>query len=182
MSRKRRVSGIFEQMTAEEILGLSITLLVMLIGFIGSIVPGLPGPPLVLIAAAGHRLWFGQHGVSNLVLIVLAVLTIISVMLDYWASMYGAKRFGASWRGVLGAFVGGLVGLFFSLPGIILGPFLGAMVFELMGGYKFDKASRAGLGATLGLFAGVIGKCVVCVMMIGLFAVNVITRSLAGGS
>jgi uncharacterized protein len=91
--------------------------------------------------------------------------------------VYGAKRFGATWRGLLGAFVGGLVGLFFGIPGIIVGPFLGAMAFELMGGYKIDKASRAGLGATLGVFAGVIGKCVVSVIMIALFTVNVIYRS-----
>ena len=110
-------------------------------------------------------------------LICLIVLTIGSVALDTWASLYGAKRFGASWRGVLGALIGGIVGIFFSLPGIIIGPFLGAMVFELMGGYKIDKASRAGLGATLGLFAGVIGKCIVCVGMIGVFTVDVILRS-----
>jgi uncharacterized protein YqgC (DUF456 family) len=164
-------------MTTEEILGLSLTLLVMLIGFLGSIVPGMPGPPLVLIAAIGHRLWFGQKSASGLVLVCLVVLTIGSVALDTWASLYGAKRFGASWRGVLGALIGGIVGIFFSLPGIIIGPFLGAMVFELIGGYKIDKASRAGLGATLGLFAGVIGKCIICVGMIGVFTVDVILRS-----
>jgi len=164
-------------MTVEEILGLSITLLVMLFGFAGSIVPVLPGTPLVLIAALGHRLWFGQHSASALVLIGLVVLTLGSVLLDYLASMYGAKRFGATWRGVLGAAIGGLVGIFFSLPGIIIGPFIGAMVFELMGGYEIEKASRAGLGATFGVFAGAIGKCVVSVVMITLFTVSVILQS-----
>jgi uncharacterized protein YqgC (DUF456 family) len=51
------------------------------------------------------------------------------------------------------------------------------MAFEMLGGYKLDKASRAGLGATLGVFAGVIGKCVVSIIMIGLFTINVIYRS-----
>jgi uncharacterized protein YqgC (DUF456 family) len=164
-------------MTAEEIIGLSVTLLVMLIGLAGSIVPALPGPPLVLIAALGHRLWFGQHSAGALVLICLVVLTLATLVLDYFASVYGAKRFGATWRGVLGAFIGGLVGLFFSIPGIIIGPFLGALVFELLGGYEFDKASRAGVGATLGVFAGIIGKCIVSVVMIGMFTVSVILRS-----
>jgi uncharacterized protein YqgC (DUF456 family) len=164
-------------MTAEEIIGLSLTLLVMLVGLAGSIVPALPGPPLVLIAAVGHRLWFGQYGASAFVLLCLVVLTIWSFVLDYFAGVYGAKRFGATWRGVLGAFVGGIVGLFFSIPGLIIGPFIGAMVFELMGGYKFDKASRAGLGATLGVFAGILGKCFICVVMMVMFTVSVIMRS-----
>lgn len=149
----------------------------MLMAFGVSIIPGFPGPPIVLVAATGHRLWFGQHGVSGLMLLCLGILTLASIILDYFATLYGAKKFGATWRGVLGAFVGGLVGIFFSLPGIILGPFLGALVFELLGGYKIDNASRAGLGATLGLLAGVIGKCVICAVMIGLFTVDVIWRS-----
>jgi uncharacterized protein YqgC (DUF456 family) len=164
-------------MTTAEIIGLSITLLVMLVGLAGSIVPALPGPPLVLIAAIGHRLFFGDHSTSALVLLCLVILTIGSLVLDYFAGVYGAKRFGATWRGVLGAFVGGIVGLFFSIPGLIIGPFLGAMVFELIGGYKIDKASRAGLGATLGVFAGILGKCVISVVMMVMFTVSVMMRS-----
>jgi hypothetical protein len=161
----------------EEIIGLTLTLLVMLVGLVGSVLPVMPGPPIVLIAAVAHRLIFGQHSASALVLICLTVLTLFSLVLDHFASVYGAKRFGATWRGVLGAFVGGIVGIFFSIPGIILGPFVGAVLFELMGGHKIDKASRAGLGATLGVFAGILGKCIICGVMMVLFAVNVIVRS-----
>jgi uncharacterized protein len=164
-------------MTAEEIIGLTLTLLVMLVGFIGSVVPLLPGPPLVLIAALLHRLWFGQHSASVPVLLYLGALTVAALLLDHFASVYGAKRFGATWRGLLGAFVGGVIGIFFNIPGIIIGPFLGAMLFEMLGGYKIDKASHAGVGATLGVFAGVIGKCVVSVIMIGMFTISVIWRS-----
>jgi len=164
-------------MTATEIIGLTITLLVMLAGFVGSIVPLLPGPPLILIAAFGHRVWFGPHSASWFVLICLTLLTAAALVLDHFASVYGAKRFGATWRGLLGAFVGGVVGIFFSIPGIIIGPFFGAVLFELMGGYKLDKASHAGVGATLGVFAGIIGKCAVSITMIGLFTVSVILRS-----
>jgi uncharacterized protein YqgC (DUF456 family) len=167
----------FWSMTATEIIGLSITLLVMLAGFIGSFVPLLPGPPLVLIAALGHWLWFRPHSASALVLLFLTALTAFALVLDHFASVYGAKRFGATWRGLVGAFVGGVVGIFFNIPGIILGPFLGAMAFEMLGGYKIDKASHAGIGATLGVFAGIVGKCVISVVMIGLFTVSVIWRS-----
>ncbi|MBC8096018.1 MAG: DUF456 domain-containing protein [Akkermansiaceae bacterium] len=164
-------------MTTEQIIGLSLALLLMLVGFVGSILPGLPGTPLVLIAAIGHRLYFGPESVGPLVLGVLIALTLITLVLDYVASYYGAKTFGATWRGGVGAAIGGLIGIFFGIPGILLGPFLGATLFELIGGHEFQKAAKAGAGATLGLFAGAIGKCAVCVVMIGLFTVNVIYRS-----
>ena len=165
-------------MTTEQIIGLSLALLVMLIGFVGCVVPGLPGTPLILAAAIGHRLYFGVHSINNLVLVCLVILTLLAWFLDYLASMYGAKRFGATWRGVLCAVVGGLVGVFFSLPGILLGPFIGATLFEALGGLEFKKAAHAGLGAALGLLAGVAGKCAVCVAMIGLFTANVLYRTL----
>jgi uncharacterized protein YqgC (DUF456 family) len=89
----------------------------------------------------------------------------------------GAKKFGATWRGAVGAVFGGVIGLFFSLPGIILGPFLGAMLFETVGDKEFKAAAKAGAGAVAGLLLGVIGKFSICVIMTALFATNVIYRS-----
>lgn len=167
----------FHFVTTEEIIGLSLALIVMLAGLLCSILPVIPGIPIILVAAIGHRLYFGAHGVSNLILIVLAVLTIVSVAFDFLAGMVGANKFGATWRGAVGAIVGGIVGLFFNLPGIILGPFLGATLFELLGDREMKMALKAGLGATIGMFAGIVGKFVIGVIMILLFATNVILRS-----
>ena len=164
-------------MTAVEIIGLSLALVVMLAGLIGSLVPVLPGTPLVLIAAGGHRLYFGETSVSNLVLGVLVALTLVSMLFDFLAGMLGAKKFGATWRGMTGAVIGGIIGLFFNLPGIIFGPFLGAMLFEMLGDKEFKTAVRAGLGATVGLLLGIVGKFSIAVVMILLFATNVILRS-----
>lgn len=164
-------------MTTLEIIGLSLALLVMLAGLIGSILPAIPGIPVILVAAIGHRLCFGAHSVNNTVMVVLIVLTLVSIAFDFLAGMFGANKFGATWRGMLGAVIGGIVGLFFNLPGIILGPFIGATLFELLGDRELDKALKAGLGATLGLFAGIIGKFAVGVVMILLFATNVILHS-----
>lgn len=164
-------------MATWEIIGLSLALLLMLAALIGGLLPGFPGTPLVLVTAIIHRFCFGLHGVSNLVLIILVVLTAVSVAFDFLAGMLGANKFGATWRGAVGAVVGGLVGLFFSLPGIILGPFVGATLFELLGDRELKAALKAGLGATLGLFAGIIGKFSIAVVMILLFATNVILRS-----
>src|SRR5215831_4558308 len=155
-------------MTTEQIIGFSLALIIMLIGFIGCILPGLPGTPLVLIAAIVHRIYFGINSVNNMVLAILIALTLISLALDYVASAYGAKRFGATWRGAVGAAVGGIVGLFFGLPGIVAGPFVGATALEMFGGYEFKKAAHVGIGAVLGLVAGAIGKTALCVVMIGL--------------
>jgi uncharacterized protein YqgC (DUF456 family) len=164
-------------MTTEQIVGLSLALLVMLTGLIGSLLPVLPGTPLILIAAIGHRLYFGDASASNLVLAILGTLMVVSLVFEFLASVLGAKKFGATWRGMAGAVIGGIIGLFFSLPGIILGPFLGAMLFEMLGDKEFKKAAKAGLGATVGLLLGVVGKFSIGVVMIILFATSVILHS-----
>jgi hypothetical protein len=165
-------------MTTEQIIGLSIALLVMCLGVAGSILPGLPSTPLVLIAAISHKLYFGETGAAWWVIGILAGFTLLSLVMDYLATVYGAKRLGATWRGAVGAVVGGLIGLFFNLPGILLGPFIGATAFEMIAGRNFKDSSHAGVGATLGLLAGAIGKLACCVAMMALFAVSVIYRSL----
>jgi uncharacterized protein YqgC (DUF456 family) len=149
----------------------------MLAGSVASIIPGIPGTPIVLLTAILHRVIFGAASINNWVLAGLVLLTLISVVLDYIASMAGAKKLGARWWGIVGATIGGLVGMFFGLPGIILGPFLGAVLFELIGGYKIKPAAKAGVGALLGLFAGALGKVGICVLMMILFAGDVILRS-----
>lgn len=165
-------------MSTEQTIGLLLTLLVMAIGCAGSVLPAIPSTPLVLIAAIGHKLYFGKAGAGWIVLVLLVLMTALALIMDYLASIYGAKRFGATKKGMAGAIVGGIVGLFFNLPGILLGPFIGSALFEMMGGREWKPAMKAGLGATLGLFAGAIGKFVCCVSMMTLFTVNVIWRSL----
>jgi len=164
--------------TAEQIIGLSLALLVMSVGLLGSVLPVLPGVPVVLGAALAHKLYFGANGASGWVLLLLAFLTILALGLDYLATSVGARKMGASWRGMLGAILGGVVGLFFSIPGILLGPFVGAFLLELLGGYEFRRAARAGAGATVGLLAGALGKFVLCVVMITLFTANILYHSL----
>jgi uncharacterized protein YqgC (DUF456 family) len=164
-------------MTVWEIIGLSLALLVMLLGLVGSLFPILPGPPLILAAAIIHRLVFGAASVNNVVMILLVLLTAVALAFDFLASLYGTRRFGATWRGMTGAVVGGVIGLFFNLPGIILGPFLGAMLAEMLGDKEFKEAVHAGVGAALGLLLGMVGKFAIGVVMVILFATNVVLRS-----
>ena len=165
-------------MSALEITGLIIALCIMLLGVAGSLLPGLPSTPLVLLGAIGHKLIFRDTGVGWVAMAALVLLTALSLVMDYVASVLGAKRLGATWRGAAGAMLGGLIGLFFNLPGVLLGPFLGAVAFEMAGGRKFRESSRAGIGATLGLLAGSLGKVFCCLAMMGLFTADVLYRSL----
>jgi uncharacterized protein YqgC (DUF456 family) len=139
-------------------------------GLAGLLLPVLPGPPLLfaglLVAAWAED--FAYVGVGTLTL--LAVLALLTYLVDFVATALGAKKFGASKRAVVGAALGALVGLFFGLPGILLGPFIGAVIGELTAQRGLGDAGRAGVGATIGLILGVAGKLAIAVSMLGLFA------------
>jgi uncharacterized protein len=164
-------------MNATELIGFLAALLVMAVGLIGTFVPGIPGAPLILIAAIAHKLYFGPKSVSYLALGLMILFMVLSLVLDFLASVVGAKKLGATWRGMLGAVIGGMVGLFFSLPGLILGPLLGAFLFELAAGRQWRESLNAGGGALLGLALGTLGKIVCCVVMIGIFSFSVLLNA-----
>jgi uncharacterized protein YqgC (DUF456 family) len=156
-------------MSMEEMAGWLIAGLVMLVGLVGTFVPGIPGAPLILAAAVGHKMYFGEKSVSFIALALLVFLTLLSLLLDFLGSMVGAKKMGATWRGVLGATIGAVVGIFFSLPGLILGPIIAAIALEMAGGRAWRESAQAGAGALLGLILGALGKIVCCVTMIAVF-------------
>lgn len=161
----------------EQAIGFAVALFIMLIGLFGAVLPGIPGAPLILLIAVGHRLYFGDAGASNLAIAGLLGLTLLSLALDFLASVMGAQKLGATWRGVLGAVMGLMAGMFFSLPGLILGPFLGALAAEMLGNRKFEDAARAGVGAMLGLLVGAVGKLSCAAAMIGIFVFSVLRAS-----
>jgi uncharacterized protein len=164
-------------MSSEEIVGLVITLLLMLVGLLGAVLPGLPGTPVVLAAAVIHRLVFAERGASWWVLGLLALLTAFSLVLDFLASTYGAKKLGATWRGAVGAALGAVFGLFWMPFGLLLGPLLGATLFELTAGREWREAGKAGVGAALGVLAGTLGKVACGIAMIALFTLHLLLRA-----
>lgn len=164
-------------MTSPEILWFAGTLLVMAIGVFGCVFPGIPGTPLIFAAAVGHRFVVGESGAQNWVLVTLGVLAVAALAADFAVSLYGARTLGASRLGIVGAAIGGLVGLFFGPFGILLGPFIGAFGFEFAGGRALRESARAGAGATLGLLVGSVGKVACAMSMTLLFAANVIWRA-----
>jgi uncharacterized protein len=140
-------------------------------GLVGSVVPWLPGPPFVL---AGAVVWalatdFDTLGWGRLA--ILAALTALSVVLEFVTTAVGARRYGASRWGMLGAIVGALVGVFFGPVGLVVGCVAGAVGAELIRGSELAASVRSGVGALVGLIAGLVADLVVCVTMIGLFLV-----------
>lgn len=161
-------------MSVAEWAGLLATLLVMLMGVAGSVLPAIPGPPLVLAAAVAHKLIFGPAGASLTALVAMGLLMLLSLAFDFAASLIGARKLGATWRGVAGAAVGAVAGLFLGPVALVLGPFVGAVLGELLGGREFKEAGRAGVGAVLGFLAGALGKVACALAMTGLFLLSVL--------
>jgi uncharacterized protein YqgC (DUF456 family) len=161
-------------MTFEQIVGLVVALVLMFVGLLGTVIPAIPGAPLIFAVAVLHKFYFGAHGASLLVLTLLGGLMILALALDFLGSTLGAKKFGGTWKGIAGAAVGGIVGLFFAPIGLFAGPFLGAVAGEMMGGRKVEESAKAGAGALLGLMIGMAGKLACCCAMIGLFALSAI--------
>ena len=154
----------------------ALALLLMVVGLVGAVVPALPGTPLIFAVAVGHRLLVGPGGAQVWVLITLGVFALLALAADFVASFYGARQLGATRLGMIGAALGGVVGLFFGPVGILVGPFVGAFACEFIGGREWRASAKAGAGATLGLLVGAIGKLACGVGMILLFAANILWR------
>jgi len=152
-------------------IGFGLILLVMFIGMIGNLIPGVPGTSLIFTAGLIHQLYFGDSGgIGWFWIFALGVLMIASFLIDYVASLLGAKTLGATWRGMLGAFVGIILGLILFPPfGLIIGPFVGAIVFEWAFGREIREASKAGVGAVVGVLLGMVGSAICGMAMLGIF-------------
>ena len=153
-----------------EVLWWLLALLLVGIGLAGSVLPALPGVPFVflgLLLAA----WAGDfERVGAFPLVVLGLLTLMSFVIDLAATALGAKRVGATKLAVVGAALGTLAGLFLGLPGLILGPFVGAVAGELMSHGQVQQATRAGIATWVGLLFGTLAKLALVFTMLGLFA------------
>jgi uncharacterized protein YqgC (DUF456 family) len=148
-----------------------LAIILVVIGIAGLVLPAMPGPPLLfggllLAAWAEDFIYVGWKTLA-----VLGVLTLLIYVVDFAATAFGAKRFGASKWAIIGAVIGTLIGVFFGLPGILLGPFVGAVIGELSARRGIHDATRAGIGATIGLVLGVAGKLALAFSMLGIFAV-----------
>jgi uncharacterized protein YqgC (DUF456 family) len=145
--------------------------ILIIIGFLGSALPVLPGPPL---AWAGYLLlkwtnFINDNENYDTALWVMLFFVILVTVLDYVVPVWGTKKWGGSKAGMWGATLGLIVGLFLGPIGIIIGPFLGAFIGELISGKAQKEALRAGWGSFLGFLLGVGMKLMVCATLLFLF-------------
>jgi uncharacterized protein YqgC (DUF456 family) len=141
-------------------------------GFLITIVPGLPGV-LVIYSGMWLAAWidhFARIGWPTLT--VLGVLSALALVADVIASLLGAKRAGASRWALLGSMIGAAAGLLFGLPGLLLGPFAGAVIGELIARRPLAAAARVGLATWIGLLIGTLAKLALAVSMLAVFAVS----------
>ena len=146
-----------------------LALVLVIAGLAGTVMPVLPGVLLVfgglfLAAFADNFVRVGAVGLG-----IIGALGLLSFAADFFASVLGAKRVGASPKALLGATLGGAVGFLFGIPGLILGPFLGAALGEYAARGTLRQAGKVGLGTWLGLLAAAIAKVVIAFLMIATY-------------
>lgn len=148
-----------------------VALALVVLGVAGIVLPAIPGAPLLFLGllVAAWTEDFTYAGLRTLA--ILALLVLLTYGVDLWATMFGAKRFGASRRAIIGAVIGSIAGVFLGFPGVIFGPFIGVVIGELLAQRGLDQAVRAGFGATVGLVLGAALKLALAFAMIGIFIV-----------
>jgi len=151
-----------------EIIILILSIVLMVVGLAGVVLPFVPGIPLVWLGLFIFAAVTGFKTISLLVVIIFLILTIALTALDFLAPLWGAKKYQASKWGILGSFLGAIVGIFiFGIGGIILGPFLGAFAGELIAGRGRQQAFKSAVGAFLGFILGTLVRLIIALVMFG---------------
>lgn len=161
---------------ASEIVITIISAIFIFAGFVGSVLPFLPGPPLALVGLIIYGYSTGFQTVSITAIIIFAVLVILSFALDIFAPALGAKGYKASKRGTIGAVVGAILGAaFFGPLGAVLGPFVGGFAGEYFKAPDAQKAFHTAWGALIGFVLGTVTKLVLVLAMAGYFVFALLT-------
>jgi hypothetical protein len=137
------------------------------LGLAGIVLPAIPGVPLVFLGVLAVAWADGFEKIGGWAVGVCGVLTLLAVAVDYLAGALGAKKFGATKWGVLGAILGIVPGMFFGLAGIILGPAIGSVAFEYWKNPDFKAASKSGAGVMVGFAIGIVAKCALALAILG---------------
>ena len=148
-------------------LGLTIAVIIMFIGLAGTLLPLLPGAPLIILGMVVYGLFNGFEVFTTAFWLGQIVLLILIFATDYLAGAVGVKRYGGSKAAVWGSITGGVIGFFtFGPLGVLIGPFLGAVIGELITNRPIDQAINAGIGTLLGFAGGTLVKLLLEIVMI----------------
>lgn len=151
-----------------------LSVLLIVVGLAGAVLPALPGTVLVL---GGILLgaWIDDFArVGTTTLVVISVLAVLSWVLDYVAGLLGARRAGASREALIGAALGTVAGIFMGLVGVLFMPFVGAVAGEYLARRDHGGAVRVGAATWIGIMVGMLAKVVLAFMMVGLFVVALV--------
>ena len=147
-----------------------VAILLVVIGIAGTILPRLPGVPLVyagLLLAAWHDSF---DKVSILTMVIIGIVALLAWVVDFVASIMTAKKVGASKYALWGAGIGALLGILGGIPGLIIGPAIGAIIGELITHKDVSKATTVGIAAGLGFVLALAVKIVLSLTMLAVFA------------
>lgn len=152
-----------------EIFLLIVAVVLILAGIAGSVLPVLPGPPLAYAGLFFMHFSGPGYKISTALLVVLGILVLGITVLDYALPAMGTQRFGGTKYGSWGSTVGLVVGVFTSWLGpwgILLGPFLGALIGELIYGQTTWAALKSAMGSFLGFLGGTFMKLMLCFIIL----------------
>lgn len=152
-------------------------ILLIVAGFAGTVIPFMPGTTLILAGCCLHFFAFGlnESGLTWVSMVIITVLYVASVIVDNFSGAIGAKWFGSSKWGIVGAILGGIVGFFCgNLIGIIVGPIVGVFVFEMIfGKKKVKEAGSSTVGTVVGSGAGIIAGVAIGILMIACYLLDI---------
>lgn len=140
-----------------------IAVLCIIISIPGCFIPVIPGPPIALAALLLIKITGARDEISWTWICIFTLLTLVVTILDYIVPAAGAKKFGGTAAGVWGAAIGIIIGIFFMPLGIILCPFLGAFIGELISGASYKKSLKSAFGTFIGFMLGVGLKLILCI-------------------
>ena len=144
-----------------DILLMVLAFLFLVASIIGCVLPVLPGVPLAYAGMLLLHLTDKIHFTTPQLVIWLIIVVVLQII-DYITPLLGSKYSGGTSFGNRGCIAGTLLGMFFMPWGVIVGPFLGAVAGEMMGGQDLSHAIRAGIGTLLGFLFGTLMKVIVC--------------------
>jgi uncharacterized protein YqgC (DUF456 family) len=146
-----------------------ISTIFMLVALAGIILPFVPGGvPVAWLGLFIFAIGTGFERISLAATLIFLGVMLLTIAVDFFSPMLGAGKYRASRWGILGAFIGSLLGIFIlGLWGIILGPFMGAILGELIAGRKYTQAFKVGFGTIIGLILSSLMKVVVILIMLG---------------
>jgi uncharacterized protein len=155
-----------------------ISILLIVLGVAGIFLPVLPGPVLVLAGIFLYSYLTDFAIVSIRLIILFGILVLITLIFDYFASFFTAKKFGVSKWGIMGMVLGGAIGLIiFNIIGLLVGQILGIAAGEFLSGKHWLSAVKSGGAGILGYFLSLMVKITAVGLMVSLFIIKVLWKS-----